>query len=42
MVIPEEQAHPLGPTVGFIKDVLFSPIEAKVATRIAAARADDT
>ena len=42
MVIPEEQAHPIGPTVGLTKDVPFSPMEAKVNTGVAATQADDT
>ena len=41
MVIPEEQAHPIGPTVGLTKDVPFSPMEAKVNTRVIVIQADD-
>ena len=40
-MIPEEQAHPLGPTVGLTNDVLFSHIETEVNIRVAATQADD-
>ena len=41
-MIPEEQAHSLGPTVGLTKDEPFSHMEAKANTRVAATQANDT
>ena len=41
MVIPEEQAHSLGPNVSLIKGVPFSPMEAKVNTRVAVTQTYD-
>ena len=40
-MIPKEQAHLLGPTVGITKDVPFSPMETKVNIRVATTQADD-
>ena len=42
MVIPEERAHSIVPTVGLTKDVPFSHMEVKANTRVAATQADAT